>query len=291
MLDAMDLQAVLALDDERHFGRAAARLHVSQPALSKQVRRVEAKVGGPLFVRRYRDVRPTEAGRLLAARARQILAEAGAALDESRRAARGEAGLVRVGFGITTVFDLLPDVLLRFRRACPDVAVRLRDMSTAAQLGALVRGDLDVGFVRLPVTEPGIAVRPVARHRLVAATPAATPWSRSRGLCSMAAQPFVVCARASSPSYYDHVLSVCRAAGFAPRIVQETAELYTVLALVRAGIGVALVPAAVRGMRLPGVRYHELRLAVAQWEVGVARRADASDSPAVDRFVTLAAGR
>src|SRR5574341_1594736 len=104
-LDTMDLQAVAVLADELHFGRAAARLHVSQPALSKQVRRVEAKVGGPLFVRGYRDVRPTEAGRLLAARARALLAEADTALEQSRRAARGEAGLLRVGFGITTVFD------------------------------------------------------------------------------------------------------------------------------------------------------------------------------------------
>jgi DNA-binding transcriptional LysR family regulator len=288
-LETADLVAVVTLADELHFGRAAERLHVSQPALSKQIQRVEAKVGGPLFVRGYRDVQATEAGRLLAADARHVLQASQNALDLARRAARGEAGLLRVGFGIATIFDLLPDVLLRFRRAHPDVEVRLQDMSTPSQLAALASGDIDVGFVRLPVTDPTIAVRAVLRDRLVAAMPPATRWHAALGLRSLAGQPFVVCARSSSASYYDHVVSVCRAAGFAPSIVQETDELYTVLALVRAGIGVALVPAAARGMRLGGIRFREVGLPHAQWDIGVAWRRDRAAGPLIDRFVNFAA--
>jgi len=288
-LETADLLAVVALADALHFGRAAERLHVSQPALSKQIQRVEAKVGGPLFVRGYRDVQVTEAGRLLAANARHVLQSSQGALDLARRAARGEAGLLKVGFGIATIFDLLPDVLLRFRRAHPGVEVRLQDMSTPSQLAALVGGDLDVGFVRLPVSNPNIAVRPVLRDRLVAAMPPATRWNAAAGLRSLAGQPFVVCARSSSASYYDHVVSVCRAAGFAPSIVQETDELYTVLALVRAGIGVALVPAAARGMRLDGIRFRDVALPQAQWDIGVAWRRDLAPSPTIERFVSFAA--
>jgi DNA-binding transcriptional LysR family regulator len=288
-LETADLLAVVTLADELHFGRAAERLHVSQPALSKQIQRVEAKVGGPLFVRGYRDVQATEAGRLLAADARHLLQASAGALDLARRAARGEAGLLRVGFGIATIFDLLPDVLLRFRRAHPGVEVRLQDMSTPSQLTALVSGDIDVGFVRLPVTNPTIAVRAVLRDRLVAAMPPATRWNVALGLRSLAGHPFVVCARSSSASYYDHVVSVCRAAGFAPAIVQETDELYTVLALVRAGIGVGLVPAAARGMRLRGIRFRDVGLPQAQWDIGVAWRRDRPASPIIERFVSFAA--
>jgi len=288
-LETADLLAVVALADELHFGRAAERLHVSQPALSKQIQRVEAKVGGPLFVRGYRDVQATEAGRLLAANARHLLQSSQNALDLARRAARGDAGLLKVGFGIATIFDLLPDVLLRFRRAHPGVEVRLQDMSTPSQLAALVSGDVDVGFVRLPVTNPNIAVRAVLRDRLVAAMPPATRWNAAAGLRSLAGHPFVVCARSSSASYYDHVVSVCRAAGFAPTIVQETDELYTVLALVRAGIGVALVPAAARGMRLDGIRFRDVALPQAQWDIGVAWRRDQAASPTIERFVSFAA--
>ena len=288
-LETADLLAVVALADALHFGRAAERLHVSQPALSKQIQRVEAKVGGPLFVRGYRDVQVTEAGRLLAANARHVLQSSQGALDLARRAARGEAGLLKVGFGIATIFDLLPDVLLRFRRAHPGVEVRLQDMSTPSQLAALVGGDLDVGFVRLPVSNPNIAVRPVLRDRLVAAMPPATRWNAAAGLRSLGGHPFVVCARSSSASYYDHVVSVCRAAGFAPSIVQETDELYTVLALVRAGIGVALVPAAARGMRLDGIRFRDVALPQAQWDIGVAWRRDLAPSSTIERFVSFAA--
>src|SRR4029453_12866347 len=116
-----DLQALLVLAETRHFGRAAERLHVSQPALSKRIRRMEGRIGGPLLVRGYRDVQLTEAGRLLANRSRHLLAEASATLALAGRAARGEAWLLRIGFGIASIFELLPDLVQRFRRAHPDV--------------------------------------------------------------------------------------------------------------------------------------------------------------------------
>src|SRR5689334_21044383 len=284
-IELADLRALLTLSETLHFGRAADRLHVSQPALSKRIRRMEDRIGGPLLVRGYRDVWLTEAGRLLASRGRHVLDDASASVALTERAARGQAGLLRVGFGIASVFGLLPDVVLRFRRAHPDVQFHLRDMSTPDQIEALLSGEIDVGFIRHRGADARLRLRPVLDERLVAALGPHTRWSTRAGLRSVAAEPFIIISRARSASFYDHVLSVCAAAGFAPRIVQEASELFTVVSLVRAGLGVALVPRSTALMRLPGVRFHELDIPEAAWNIALAWHSDADRVPLVRRFI------
>jgi DNA-binding transcriptional LysR family regulator len=286
-IDLADFEAVVALAETLHFGRAAERLHVSQPALSKRMRKVEDRIGGPLLTRRYRDLRLTEAGRLLADRGRQLLRESAATIAFSQRAARGEAGRLRIGFGIASIIGLLPDVLLRFRRNHPDVQLELRDMSTPEQLAGLTAGEIDVGFVRLPVAAGRLVVRPVLDERLVLAIGPRTRWQPKAGLRSVAAEPFIIITRARSASFYDHALSVCAAAGFTPRIVQEANELFTVLSLVGAGLGVSLVPRSAALMQLPGIRFRELTLPEAAWNIGVAWHRDAGSVPLVQRFVEM----
>ena len=284
-IDLPDFEAVVALAETLHFGRAAHRLHVSQPALSKRLRKLEERIGGPLFLRRYRDVRLTEAGRLLAERGRQLLRESAATVAFSQRAARGEAGRLRIGFGIASIIGLLPEVLLRFRRSHPDVQLELRDMSTPDQVEGLTAGEIDIGFVRLPVTADRLVVRPVLDERLVLAIGPRSSWNPRVGLRSVSAEPFIIIARARSASFYDHALSVCAATGFAPRIVQEANELFTVLSLVGAGLGVSLVPRSAALMRLPGIRFRELTLPEAAWNIGVAWHRDAGTVPLVQRVV------
>lgn len=286
-VDLADYAAVVALADTLHFGRAADRLHVSQPALSKRMRKIEDRIGGPVLLRRYRDVRLTEAGRLLAERGRQLLRESAATIAFSQRAARGETGRLRIGFGIASIIGLLPDVLLRFRRSHPDVQLELRDMSTPDQVAGLVAGEIDVGFVRLPVTADRLVVRPVLDERLVLAVGRRTRWQSRAGLRSVAAEPFIIITRARSASFYDHALSVCAAAGFTPRIVQEANELFTVLSLVGAGLGVSLVPRSAALMQLPGIRFRELTIPEAAWNIGVAWHRDAASGPLVQRFVEM----
>ena len=286
-IDLADLRAVGALAETLHFGRAADRLHVSQPALSKRIRRVEEEVGGPLLARRYRDVRLTEAGRLLADHGRLLLQESAAAVALSQRAVRGEAGLLRIGFGIASILGLLPAVLLRFRRAHPDVQLHLRDMSTPEQVAALGAGEIDVGFVRLPVSDDRLVVRPVLDERLVAALGPRSPWNPRRGLRSVASEPFILVARTRSASFYNHALSICAASGFTPRVVQEANELFTVLSLVGAGLGVSLVPRSTARMRLPGVRFREVKRGEAAWDIGLAWRRESADLPLVQRFVGM----
>jgi DNA-binding transcriptional LysR family regulator len=286
-LPVTELRAFVTLAEHRHFGRAADRLHVTQPALSKQVRRLEEIVGGALVVRGYRDVRLTPAGEVLLPRARLLLQESSAALDVARRAARGQLGVLRIGFGIASIQKLLPDVLLRFRSSAPGVEVRLRDMSTPGQLAALRRGDIDVGFVRLPVADAAVATRPVLPERLSAALGPRSPWRPRDGLASLAREPFVTIGRSTSASYFDHVIAVCRAAGFTPNIVQETSELFTMLTLVGAGMGVALAPSSAAFRRPSGVRFRTLAIPEAAWDIGLAWHVERSEEPLVRAFVDL----
>lgn len=284
-IELADLQALTILAETLHFGRAADRLHVSQPALSKRIRRMEARIGGPLLVRGYRDVQLTQAGRLLAGRSRHLIKEASAAVTVTARAVRGEAGLLRIGFGIASIFGLLPEVVLRFRRAHPDVQFHLRDMSTPDQIDALVSSEIDVGFIRHRGADPRLEMRLVLDERLVAALGPHARWSPRAGLRSVAAEPFIIISRDRSASFYDHVLGVCAAAGFAPQIVQEASELSTVVSLVRAGLGVALVPRSTALIRLPGVRFYELDIAEAAWTIALAWRSESGEVPLVRRFI------
>ncbi len=293
-LQPHELRAFLALAEQRHFARAADLLHVTQPALSKQIQRIEEKVGGALVVRGYRDVQLTHAGELLVARARDMLRESAAALGAARRAPRGQAGTLRIGFGIASIQQLLPDVLRRFRAAYPDVELRLREMVTADQVAALVRGQIDVGFVRLPVTESRVESRPVLHERLVialSAETARTAWRAREGLASLSREPFINIARSTSASYHDQVIAVCHEAGFSPRIVQDANELFTMLMLVRAGMGVALVPRAAASRTPDGVVFRQLASPAAAWDIGVAWNATRAAEPLLKAFLRFAGAK
>jgi DNA-binding transcriptional LysR family regulator len=287
-LEAADLRSLVALAEQRHFGRAAEILGISQPALSKRLQRLEGKVGGPLVSRGYRDVRLTEPGLVLLDQARALLRSADLALEVSRQALRGGAGFLRIGFGVASIAQTLPGILLRFRRSHPRVQVLMRDMSSPAQLQALRSEEIELGFVRMPVTDATLECTPVHRERLVAAVGPGAGWRDRTGLASLAEEPFVVCSRAISASYYDHVIALCRTAGFAPRIVTETNELFSLLQLVRAGIGVALVPSASAAMHVPGVRFKAVRQKEAAWDIGLAWRKGPQKSPLLEAFLDTA---
>jgi DNA-binding transcriptional LysR family regulator len=285
-LELSELRAFLVLADHLHFSHAAEVLHVSQPALTKQMQRLEAKVAGRLLVRGYRKVALTPAGEILRDRARRLLREAEVAEQMARLAVHGKAGVLRIGFGIGSLAAGLPDMLMRFRQQFPEVQVFMRDMSTPNQIEALHQGDIDVGFVRLPVESAELVTVPVLEEKLVAAIPRGMSYRKK--LPDLRNEPFVVISRSSSVSFFDHLVQTCRAAGFSPRIVQEVNELLTVLFLVQAGAGVSLVPSSASRMRVPNVRLLDTHLAEAKWRIGLTwRKRDQSD-PLVRNFVSLA---
>jgi DNA-binding transcriptional LysR family regulator len=288
-----ELRAFVTLAEQLHFGRAADQLHITQPALTKQIQRLEEAVGGALVQRGYREVQLTPAGEVLLPRAERLLQDSAATLDVARRAARGQLGVLRIGFGLATIQQFLPDLLQRFRSALPGVELRLHDMATTTQVGSLVRGDLDVGFVRLPVIDPRIDTRPILRERLVALLGPQSRWNPRDGLRSASDQPFVTIARTASAGFYDHVIAVCRAAGFTPGIVQETNELFTMMMLVQGGMGIALAPSSATVRRPPGVRVRTVKEAEAAWDIGIAWSHARHEAPLVRAFVetTLRARR
>jgi DNA-binding transcriptional LysR family regulator len=285
-LELSELHSFLALANHLHFGQAAEELRVSQPALTKQIQRLESKVGGPLLIRGYRQVTLTPAGEILRDRARNLLRESEIAEHMTRLAVNGKAGLLRIGFGVTSLAAGLPDILTRFRQRFPEVHVSMRDMSTPDQVEALEDAKIDVGFIRLPVERPELVTVPVLEEMLVAAVP--SNMSYRDGFSGLRNEPFVVMSRSVSASLFDHLVRTCRAAGFSPRIVQEAGELFTLLNLVRAGVGVSLVPHAVSLMQVPDVRLMDTNLVEAKWKIGLAwRKLDQSD-PLVRNFVRLA---
>lgn len=281
------LRSFQVLAQQGHFGRAARALHVSQPALTKQVHQLEEEVGGPLFVRGRHGAQLTSAGKLFAEEVANLLRQADRVLDRAQRAARGEVGELRLGFGVTTRF-LVPRLVSRFRRTRPQVQVLLQDMSSPLQLDALEEGRLDVGFVRLPVDRP-LKVLPVVEDRLVLAVPEARRAELSRRAPEgLRDEAFVELATAppGSPSYQAHVLRVCARYGFRPRVVQVASDFVTMLALVAAGMGVAVVPRAATTTRVEGVAYVPLDVDEARWRVGAAWLPDAQNAVR-DAFLTM----
>jgi DNA-binding transcriptional LysR family regulator len=285
-LELTELRAFLVLADNLHFGRAAEALHISQPALSKQIQKLEGKLDGPLLVRDRRKVALTPAGTVLQERARALLREAAVAEQRTRMALKGQAGTLRIGFGVAMLAAGLGNTIKQFRQRTPQVQLSMRDMATPDQIAALEEGTIDVGFVRLPVKNKHLATAPVLEDKLMAVLPRGV--SFAGGLYGLRHEPFVVISRSVSASYYEHFMQTCRAAGFYPRIVQEANELFTVLNLVQAGIGLSLAPRSLRAMRVPNIRLVDTKLDAAKWRVGVAWRREDRGNPLVGNFVSLA---
>jgi DNA-binding transcriptional LysR family regulator len=283
-VELAELRAFSALAAELHFGRAAQKVFMSQPALSRLIQRLEEKAGGRLFTRSRRKVVLTEAGKALQPRARQVLQSAADAMERVRMVSAGTAGALRIGFGVASVCDILPRALLKFRKAYPKIELHMRDMSTPAQISALLRGEIDMGLVRFPLVTAGLQGAPLFHERLVAATPRSFPFKARLGLKSLANAPFLVISRSVSATFHNHVMSVCQTAGITPHVVQEADELFTILNLVRAGLGVALVPRSTTRMNVPGVSYHEIQEPNASWQIGAAWPPNSDNHTIISRF-------
>jgi len=262
------LTSFAILAEQLHFGRAAARLHVSQPALSKRIKNLEEKIGGPLLIRNRRGVALTPAGAMFYKESRRIIHDIDIAYEAARGATSGELGKLRLGVGISTILSLVPRALLKFREARPGVEIEVADMSTLDQIEALIAGRIDVGFVRLPMNHPQLAIRKVLTERLTIATSA--KFSGPVTMKGIQEQAFILIDRGVSATYHDHCISLCDRAGFIPHVVYEASDMFTILNLVSSGIGVSLVPGAARAMHVTGVKFAPVRSRYAEWDIGMA---------------------
>jgi DNA-binding transcriptional LysR family regulator len=286
-LELSELRAFVVLAGELHFRKASERLFLSQPALTKKIQRLEEKLKGPLFVRSRRKVALTDAGRSLLPKATKLLQDAEDALRETRAAIEGRAGTLRIGFGIASVSDLLPRTILRFRKLYPNVELQTREMPSPSQVSSLIESRLDAGILRMPVANPRLASAPLFSEYLVLASPADVPLQPKQGISRFRNSGFIFVSRSVSETFHDRVLSLCLRAGFSPRVVQEANELLTILHLVRAGVGVSLVPRSALHLRVPGVRFHELGWKEPLWRIGVAWNRNSEKLPLISSLVKV----
>jgi DNA-binding transcriptional LysR family regulator len=271
------LHAFVVLAEELHFGRAAGRLGIAQPPLSQQIRRLEDKVGHPLFTRAPGGITLTPAGRELLPAARRALTGLADGLAAARAAGDGRTGRLRVAFAASLALTVLPDLLRTHRERFPDVHLDLREMTTAPQLTALREGTVDVGLLREPPPQdPDLTFTTLLTEPFVAVLPADHPLAErpTVPLADMANAPFVLLPREAGPGLHDRITTLCATAGFTPQVTQEAVEWMTVCALVEAGLGVSLAPAGIRRIRLPGVAFRPVDPPTARTTVAAAWRTE-----------------
>jgi len=264
MIDLRRLRAFVAVAEEGHVTRAAERLGMQQPPLTRLLQRLEAELGALLLHRTARGVRPTEAGAALLNEARALLAEAERVPELVRRAARGEQGRLAVGFtSSAALHPVVSSALRKFRDAFPKVSMVLEEAGTGELVDALLHERLDAAFVRSPVGRvPGLLVDDVLDEPMLAALPAGHPLAARAAeplpLSALAGEPFVLYRRPAGPGLYDAILAACRAAGFSPAVAQEAPRLTATLSLVAAGLGISVVPASMRFLGGEGIAYRAL---------------------------------
>lgn len=287
-MELRHLRYFVAVAEELHFGRAAARLGIAQPPLSQQVRQLEGELDVELFSRAGRRVELTAAGRVYLAEAREILQRVARAGLAARRAARGETGTLAVGVVPSATYGLMPRVFRTFRERNPDVALSVAVMVTGSQVEAIRAGGLQLGFARPPFGDETLVAETVYEEPVTLVLPTGHPLAGRRALrlAALAAEPFVLFPRDLRPGWYDFVLGVCRGAGFQPVIAEEAPELATAMALVAAGIGVTLVPASVKDLRRSGVEYRDLAAPAPRTRLVALRRAG-EPAPVVARFLEV----
>jgi DNA-binding transcriptional LysR family regulator len=292
-MELRHLRYFVAVAEEGRVTRAAERLGIQQPPLSQQIRALETELDVQLFRRKPRGVELTQAGEALLAEARIVLDRAEHAVLAARRAARGEAGRLGLGFTSSASFHpLVPRVIRDFRETSPLVALTLEEAGTAELVEGL-RGDrIDAAFVRSPIGQAAdLTVHSLLEEEMVAALPSGhrlAPGTKSRlPLSALEGEIFILYRRPLGPGLYDAIIAACQRAGYSPRIGQEAPRMLATLSLVAAGLGVTLVPASMRWLRVHGVAYRSLDPAaglVAPLNLAYRRT---ESSAAAQRFIAL----
>ena len=289
-VELRQLRYFVTVAEELHFGRAAARLHMTQPPLSQAIAAFEDDIGARLFLRNRRTVELTPAGAALLPEARRLLAEAATLADLARRAAAGETGRLALAFVTSADYSVLPPFLRRYGERYPDVRLRLQEATSDVQIAELLAGRIDAGLLIPPLPDKAHAqldYMKVLDEPLILCAPAgALEGKEPVRLQDAPRLPLIVFPREISPALHDAILSCFGAAGLAPAIGQQAIQMQTIVSLVSAGMGLALVPQSVSNLMRPGVEYRALAGPTPLVETGIAWRRD-NASPVLRGFLEL----
>jgi DNA-binding transcriptional LysR family regulator len=275
-IELRHLRYFVAVAEELHFGRAAARLHLAQPPLSQQIRKLEEILGHPLFTRTSRAVKLTSAGEVFLDRAQRTLRRVREDMEEARSVGRGELGFLRVGFIGSSMLTALPAIFGRYRREYPKVNLQLEERYTSGVVDGLLKGTMDAGILRDGGPTDGLEVEKLFSEPFVAVLPVKHALARQQVLSPRALkdEPFVFYPPYSSKLAYEKPVRICEEYGFRPKVVQEAPQWLTILRLVGAGLGVTIAPACVEKIASPDVVCRALRRVKVKSDLELAYRGD-----------------
>jgi len=287
-MELRQLRCFVAVAEELHFGRAAKRLNLSQPPLTRTIQQLEAELGVVLLERTKRRVELGAAGRAFLAKSKRILSLSEEAVAETRRISEGLEGTLSVSFVGSAMYVLLPAVLREMHDRHPGVEINLHEMATDQQVSALLDYRTQAAFIRPGIVHPVLRSRLVLRENLAIALPRSHPLAdrRSVSLRQIAQDPFILFPRQTHGSLGNRILDLCAQQGFAPRIVQEVLEMQTALGLVAGGLGVAVVPGGVRNLSWPGIVLKTMPKPVPTIDLSLAHHRDET-SPILSRFLEI----
>lgn len=288
-MELRHLRYFVAVAEELHFGRAARRLHMSQPPLSQQIAALEREMGTQLFRRGGRRVELSAAGQVFLQHAREILSHADFAVRVAQGVDRGEDGELAVGFVGSIAYTLLPWILREFIRRAPKVALMLHEQTIEMQIRSLEDGRLNVGLLRPPIHNPDLEVKTIFVESFVVALPVGHPLSRRQivPVADLKNESFITFPRRMGGRFYEEIIGLCRRAGFAPNVVQEVTQMHAAVGLVSAGIGIAIIPSSLQVFKIGGVTYRPIDDHEATAEIAVTWRRNDS-SPVISRFIEVA---
>ncbi|TDK67996.1 LysR family transcriptional regulator [Sapientia aquatica] len=294
-IEFRQLRYFVAVAEELHVGRAAQRLHMTQPPLSQAIQGLEALLGVELFIRAKRGITLSAAGHALLPEARRLIKDSLALPELVRSAAQGETGQLSIAFVSSADYNLLPPLLRDFRSHYPQVQISLREATSDVQLEALRLGQIDLGLMIPPIPDKlaeQLNYRAILSEPLILAAPGDAPWLKSKqgaaklSLADCQGQPLIIFPRKIAPTFYDAILGCFQQAGITPEIGQEAIQMQTIIGLVSAGMGIALVPQSVSNLKRPGVVYYDLVEKTPLVETGLAWRKD-NHSPVLHAFTEL----
>lgn len=287
-MELRHLRYFVAVAETLNFRQAAANLQMAQPPLSAQIKKLEQELDVRLFDRNKRRVRLTPAGEQFLVDAKATLAQATKAKLNAQRMNTGELGYLHLGFVGSVAYQWLPQVLKQFRHSYPDVQVQLSELTTTAQISALTNHALDIGIVRPPINSATLEISKIAEEAMVVALPSTHTLATQQTieLTELAQEPFVCFPRLEGRGSYDAIIAACRTAGFSPNIVQEAVQMSTLIGLVSAEIGVALVPASVAIFHHPAVTFVPLRHCPYTFQIALIWNKTLSN-PAAHNFISM----